>query len=41
MSEFLISVTTQNIYSTCTRIESVIPFFCLGNLNSDNDELYV
>ena len=27
MSEILISVTPQNIYSTCTRIESVIPFF--------------
>ena len=26
MSEFLISVTPQNIYSMCTRIESVIPF---------------
>ena len=26
-SEYLTSVTPQNIYSTCTRIESVIPFF--------------
>ena len=42
MSEFLISVTPQNIYSMCTRIESVIHFFLPQELkNSDTDELYV